>query len=126
MESPLLNRLITSYPIPGDNLVEKVTYHAPGEPEPGSGKPLEKGRVYISDGKPKEDKAGQYFDGVPPEVWGFHVGGYQVCEKWLKDRKGRVLSYDDRVHYQKIVVALQETIRLMTQIDRAIASWPLP
>jgi predicted helicase len=125
MESPLLDKLITSYPIPGDNIVEKVTYRAPGEPEPGSGKPLEKGRVYISEGRPKEGKVGQYFDGVPPEVWNFHVGGYQVCEKWLKDRKGRVLSYDDRIHYQKIVVALQETIRLMREIDRAIPSWPL-
>jgi hypothetical protein len=125
MESPLLDNLITSYPIPGDDIVEKVTYRAPGEPEPGSGKPLEKGRVYISEGKPKEGKAGQYFDGVPPEVWNFHLGGYQVCEKWLKDRKGRVLSYDDRIRYQKIVVALQETIRLMGEIDRAIPSWPL-
>jgi len=126
MESPLLDKLITSYPLPGDDIVEKVAYRAPGEPEPGSGKPLEKGRVYISEGKPKEGKAGQYFDGIPPEVWHFHVGGYQVCEKWLKDRKGRVLSYDDRVHYQKIVVALQETIRLMAAIDQAIPSWPLP
>jgi hypothetical protein len=126
MESPLLDNLITSYPLPGDDIVERVAYRAPGEPEPGSGKPLEKGRVYISEGKPKEGKVGQYFDGVPPEVWNFQVGGYQVCEKWLKDRKGRVLSYDDRVHYQKIVVALQETIRLMAAIDQAIPSWPLP
>jgi hypothetical protein len=126
MESPLLDNLISSYPIPGDDIVEKITYRAPGEPEPGSGKSLEKGRVYISEGKAKEGKAGQYFDGVPPEVWNFHVGGYQVCQKWLKDRKGRVLSYDDRVHYQKIVVALQETVRLMAAVDQAIPSWPLP
>ena len=58
----------------------------------------------------------------------FPIGGYQVCEKWLKDRKGRNLSADDRTHYQKIVVALSETIRLMAEIDQVIAhhgGWPL-
>ena len=45
------------------------------------------------------------FRGVPEDVWNFHIGGYQVCEKWLKDRKGRTLSKDDIAHYQKIVVA---------------------
>jgi hypothetical protein len=78
------------------------------------------GRVYIN--------ATQYFDGVPPEVWEFHVGGYQVCEKWLKDRKGRALSYDDLTHYQRIVAALAETITLMAAIDETIedhGGWPL-
>ena len=59
--------------------------------------------------------AEQYFEGVRPEVWEFHVGGYQVCEKWLKDRRGRKLSYDDITCYRKIVAALGETIRLMGQ-----------
>ncbi len=63
---------------------------------------------------------------MPKEVWKFHIGGYQVCEKWLKDRKGRRLSYDDIDHYQKIVVALAETIRLMREIDEIIPAWPLP
>jgi len=62
---------------------------------------------------------------VPRQVWEFHVGGYQVCEKWLKDRRGRNLSYDDLQHYQKVVVALSETIRIMTEIDKAIPSWPI-
>lgn len=67
------------------------------------------------------------FRGVPENVWAFRIGGYQVCEKWLKDRKGRQLSADDRAHYQKIVVALSETIRLMTEIDKVIqkhGGWP--
>jgi predicted helicase len=67
------------------------------------------------------------FAGVPEEVWNFHIGGYQVCEKWLKDRKGRVLSAEDITHYQKIVVALQQTIRLMAEIDVVIdahGGWP--
>ena len=67
------------------------------------------------------------FRGVPESVWNFHIGGYQVCEKWLKDRKGRTLSQGDIAHYQKIVVALSETIRLMAEIDRVIdehGGWP--
>ncbi|HMG76607.1 MAG TPA: type ISP restriction/modification enzyme [Pyrinomonadaceae bacterium] len=70
----------------------------------------------------------QYFEGVPPKVWNFHVGGYQVCQKWLKDRKGRKLTYDDPTHYQRIVSALSETIRLMSEIDIAIdghGAWPI-
>lgn len=58
-------------------------------------------------------------------MWEFHIGGYQVCDKWLKDRKGRRLSYDDIAHYQKIVVALRETLRLMKEIDEVIAGWPI-
>lgn len=68
----------------------------------------------------------QYFEGVPKEVWEFHIGSYQICEKWLKDRKGRKLSSDDIDHYQKIVVALAETIRIMREIDEIIPGWPLP
>ena len=67
------------------------------------------------------------FGGVPEPFWKFHIGGYQVCEKWLKDRKGRTLSQDDITHCQKIVVALSETIRLMAEIDRVIdehGGWP--
>ena len=67
------------------------------------------------------------FKGVREEVWNFHIGGYQVCEKWLKDRKGRTLTKDDLAHYQKIVVALAETIRLMAEIDAVIerhGGWP--
>jgi len=64
---------------------------------------------------------------VYEDVWNFQIGGYQVCEKWLKDRKGRTLSEEDINHYQKIVVALSETIRLMQEIDQVIeehGGWP--
>jgi SOS-response transcriptional repressor LexA len=67
------------------------------------------------------------FRGVSEEVWNFHIGGYQVCEKWLKDRKGRTLSKDDIAHYHRVVVALAETIRLMKEIDEVIeqhGGWP--
>ena len=67
------------------------------------------------------------FRGVNEAVWNFHVGGYQVCEKWLKDRKGRTLAAEDIAHYQKIIVALSETIRIMGEIDAVIekhGGWP--
>lgn len=67
------------------------------------------------------------FRGVPEQVWNFHIGGYQVCEKWLKDRRGRTLTEDDLAHYHKIVIALSETIRLMAEIDQVIdkhGGWP--
>ena len=70
----------------------------------------------------------QYFEGVAPGVWEFHVGGYQVCHKWLKDRKGRELTNSDKRHYQRVVAALGETIALMGQVDAAIderGGWPM-
>lgn len=118
------------YPVPGDDVVERgyPKYFAPGEQVPGETEPLKEGRVYINPNKPRKGKKGQYFEGVPPEVWAFHVGGYQVCEKWLKDRRGRKLSYEDKEHYKKIVMALGETIRLMREIDEVIehnGGWPI-
>ncbi|MBI3944992.1 MAG: N-6 DNA methylase [Armatimonadetes bacterium] len=113
-----------TFPVPGDNRVEAPRYTEPALPHPpacgGNEGGMEAGRVWIN--------RTQYFEGVPPEVWEFHVGGYQVCHKWLKDRKGRALSYDDLRHYQGIVVALGETIRLMAEIDVAIeehGGWPI-
>lgn len=97
--------IVTRYPVQGDHLVDKVRYSEPAQKD-------NEGRVWIN--------KKQCFKGVPPEVWNFHVGGYQVCEKWLKDRKGRKLSFDDLEHYQKIVSALAETIRITGEIDVAI------
>ena len=77
-----------------------------------------------------------WFEDVTPEVWGFHIGGYPVCQKWLKDRAakggrnphpGRVLSDEDILHYRRITVALKETIRIMKEIDEVIEKhrgWP--
>ncbi|MBR1003621.1 MULTISPECIES: type ISP restriction/modification enzyme [Bradyrhizobium] len=67
------------------------------------------------------------FRNVSEAVWQFHVGGYQVCEKWLKDRRGRPLSKKDIDHFQRIVVAIAETIQLTPQIDATIdlyGGWP--
>jgi len=73
----------------------------------------ENGRVYIN-GKGDE---GQYFDAVPPIAWDFPIGGYCPAQKWLKDRKGRALSWDDIRHYQKIIKILAETDRIMRGIE---------
>ncbi len=58
----------------------------------------------------------QYFEGIPAVAWEFHIGGYQPAQKWLKDRKGRALSFDDVMHYQKIIKILCETDRIMKEI----------
>lgn len=66
------------------------------------------GQVWINDK--------QYFGNVPESVWEFYIGGYQPAQKWLKDRKGRTLSFDEIKHYLHIIHALEETERLMKEI----------
>ena len=107
MKSPKLNNLITQFTPNGGNSIVDA-----GHPK------YTQNAVVIN-------KKGDKFVGVPEEVWNFYVGGYQVCQKWLKDRKGRTLSDDDIQHYQKIVVALQQTIATMTSIDTVIPEWPI-
>jgi predicted helicase len=107
MESPSLDNHITTFVGDSQPQVEKVAYSDE--------------TVWIDKTK------SEGFRGVPEAVWNFHIGGYQVCEKWLKDRKGRQLSSEDIEHYHKIVVALNETIRLMAEIDEVInahGGWP--
>jgi hypothetical protein len=108
--------VLTTFPQTGTNKVEEA-----GE----SGKKLKVvdgvGRAYIN--------KTQYFDNVPQEVWDFHIGGYQVCHKWLDDRKKakRTLSDDDIQHYCRIVAVLKRTIEIMAEIDDAIdqhGGWP--
>jgi predicted helicase len=117
MESPELNQFITTYSGPKNPEVERIGW---------SDNAVWLDATATKKGQPpKPGTIG--FRGVPEEVWNFHIGGYQVCEKWLKDRKGRELSKDDIEHYQKIVVALSETIRLMGEIDKVIdkhGGWP--
>ena len=110
------------FPIPGDNIVESAhpKYYAPGETPLGETVHVERGRVYISKSNRRSGKQGQYFDGVSPDVWESRIGGYRPMDKWLKDRKGRTLTFDDITHYQRMAAALQETIRLTAAIDDAI------
>jgi predicted helicase len=96
LDSPILNKTQIQYPIDGTHEVIKPIY--------------ENGKVFINDT--------QYFDHVPAVAWNFYIGGYQPAQKWLKDRKGRTLNFEDIVHYQKIILALSETDRLMKEIDK--------
>ncbi|MBD2184693.1 helicase [Planktothrix sp. FACHB-1355] len=107
MKSKKLNKLITKMDGDGDNAVTEVTY-----------KPAEQ-RIYIN--------RNRYFEGITPNVWEFNIGGYQVLDKWLKDRKKarRTLSFDDVLHYQKVVIALKETMQIMQEIDRLIPGFPI-
>ena len=119
---------ITRFDVTGTNEVVKVRW-APMTTE-GQGTPLlpasaalgrgPNGRVYINDA--------QFFDGVPQGVWDSHIGGYRVAEKWLKDRKGRQLSFEDVMQYHEIVAALARTLELQAQLDKTVAAaggWPL-
>ena len=89
----------------GENVVEKIRFET--SPKIKDFDPLEGviGKVYINKTK--------YFDNIPESVWNFYIGGYQPAQKWLKDRKGRELTFDDILHYQKIVWVLGETQRVM-------------
>jgi predicted helicase len=91
----------------------------------GGGCIVDAGHPKYESGKVVINKQKDGFMDIPEAVWNFHVGGYQVCQKWLKDRKGRTLSQDDIGHYQKIVVALGQSIKLMDKIDAAIPNWPI-
>ena len=120
LESPKLGKPITSYA-------------GPRSPEVGRAG-WSDGTVWLDAGKTNAREGHRAtrpgtigFKGVPEQVWDFQIGGYQVCYKWLKDRKGRTLSDEDVAHYQKIVVALNETIRIMAEIDEVIEAhggWP--
>ena len=95
LESPIVEKRITQYPINGNNVVTKTKY--------------EGGNVFVNET--------QYFENVPEVAWNFYIGGYQPAQKWLKDRKDRELEHEDVWHYQKIIVALIETDRIMKEID---------
>jgi predicted helicase len=96
LKSPALSPPVAKYRGSNDNdRVEKIIYKEDEQ------------RVYIN-----KDK---YFEGIAPEVWNYHIGGYQVLHKYLKDRKGRIM--DDAPHYCRIVTALSKTIDIKQKID---------
>ncbi|MDR0637394.1 MAG: N-6 DNA methylase [Spirochaetaceae bacterium] len=97
---------LANFPAAGTNEIETVNYTHTYKAE----------KVYIN--------KTQYFDNVPPEVWKYYIGGFQPAQKWLKDRKGRVLSFEDIEHYQKIIAVLKMTSELQAQIDEII-KWPV-
>jgi len=126
LESPIVDKYISQYPVDGNNVVKflkaeksvlemepevTVSYAKDGSfSNARDASFYQKLRVWINDT--------QYFDNVPELAWNFYIGGYQPAQKWLKDRKERTLEFEDILHYQKIIVALTETDRLMKEIDR--------
>ena len=92
---PALAETRACFPVAGDNTVDKVEW--------------DNGRVYIN--------ATQYFDNVPTEAWEQQIGGYRPAEKWLKDRKGRVLTPPDVSHYRRIILALAKTRAIMDSLQ---------
>ncbi len=97
MKKSYLSNLVT-FPVAGNDEVENVKF--------------EKGKVYIN--------KTQYFDNIPSEVWEFYVGGYQVLDKWLKSRKDRTLSYEEKETFTKIVNILGFTKKQMGRIDEVV------
>ena len=106
LDSPKVEDYITSYPKEGDNTVTtkigKKDWELFDEQN-------QLGRIWINEE--------QYFDNVPVIAWEFYIGGYQPAQKWLKDRREKELKVNDILHYQKIIVALSETNRIMKEID---------
>jgi predicted helicase len=89
-------KLTTAYPCEGSNQIDKIKF--------------ESGKVWINDR--------QFFEGISVTAWEFFIGGYQVAQKWLKDRKGKILGFEEILHYQKIIAALDQTALLMKEIDQ--------
>jgi predicted helicase len=95
MENIKLQKDIAIFLESGTNTVDKIQYNL--------------NKVYINDV--------QYFDNVPPVAWNFYIGGYQPAQKWLKNKKNRTLTFDDLIHYQKIINILIQTDTIMQEIN---------
>jgi hypothetical protein len=139
LEHPAVNNFITTYPKSGDNKITKrFTKTQPGfiphtedgvHPDGGRDslhlEERNKGKLATpADHRYPNEPLGkvqinnkQYFGYVPNKAWNFYIGGYQPAQKWLKDRRGRTLSIEEIQHYQKVIIALMETDRIMQQID---------
>jgi hypothetical protein len=97
LESMELDPPLAKFQGTGKNGIDKLKYNK------------KESRVYIN--------SDQYFEGIEKAVWEYHIGGYQVCHKWLKDRKGRILSLEEIKHYCKVVTAIKKTIETQKDID---------
>ncbi len=109
LESPIVRKYITGYPKEGNN---EITTSIARKDWEITDEEKQLGRIWINET--------QYFDNIPLSAWEFYIGGYQPAQKWLKDRRGRTLGVDDIMHYQKIIVALTETERLMGEVDNIL------
>lgn len=101
LRSPNLDPPIARFQGKGDSRVEKPHYSEKDQ------------RVYIN--------STQYFEGIEKEVWEYQIGGYQVPDKWLKDRKKRILSLEDIQHYCRVATALKRTMEIQKSIETVYA-----
>lgn len=106
LESSSVDNYISTYPENGNN---KITNKIHSKDWELYCKESKLGKIWINEN--------QYFDLIPLDVWEFYVGGYQPAQKWLKDRVNKTLSFDDILHYQKIIASLDGTIKIMKEID---------
>ena len=97
LKSAELDPPVAKFQGEGEERIEKLRYEEEAK------------RVYVNQSR--------YFEGVSKDVWQYQIGGYQVCSKWLKDRKGRRLSLEDIKHYCRIVTSLEKTIEVQKAID---------
>lgn len=98
LKSTKLQKTKASFPTVGDSIIQKREYNAKEK------------RIYINDK--------QYFQNIEAEIWNYYIGGYQVLDKWLKDRIGKTLSAEDIKHYLKVITAIKHTIELQKEIDQ--------
>lgn len=97
LKHPALSQTGVGFPVSGTNEMEKVKYDEENE------------RVYFN--------KTQYFEGISKEVWGYQIGGYQVMEKYLEDRKGRKLVLEGVKYYMKVAKAIERTIEVQRMGD---------
>lgn len=96
LKSKVLEKPVAKFLVTGDSGIKKREY--------------KNNKIHINDK--------QYFDGIKPEVWNYYIGGYQVLDKWLKDRIGKILSSEEVNHFLKIISALEYTIKLQKEVDK--------
>jgi hypothetical protein len=94
--------IIVTYPIAGGNKIDCVSYIE-------SSQKNKKGSVWINQT--------QYFENVPSDVWNFCLGNYYICQKWLKAREGSILDHQSIQNYQRLVMIVNETINLMSNVN---------
>lgn len=98
----VVRRVSVDYPVTGSNMVEQVHYTT-------SDSEVEDGRIWINQT--------QYFEGISIAAWNYSLGGWKLCQKWLQDRQGRILSEHDIQHYQQLLTILKDVVELMLGVD---------
>jgi predicted helicase len=109
--------LFSNYPIAGDNTVFNPRFEPTLHTEGATTLDDRFGRIFINDK--------QFFEPIAQSVWEYRIGSYQVAFKWLKDRKGQMLTFADLQAYQALIAALQATIDIQLRIEESVRGWPL-